>query len=185
MYCQFEPLPGQISVTLLSAHPRQSQGHLLPLTRHVTSMILPLVTGLVLEGPVKDRSPSGLKEQVKEYYYSPSFNRLFPSCLKPLFQSEANFWRFKFEDGFYSYANKIHFHNKGLALSLVLKVSFWNSEMAYFIVTVSNIHLLGSCVNMSRFVCFKGKWYLWLHQKERGCLHDRWAVCTAVKTLEH
>ena len=77
-------------MTLLSAHPRQSQGQLLPLTRHVTSMILPLVTGLVLEGPVKDRSPSGLKEQVKEYYYSPSFNRPFPSCLKPLFQSEAN-----------------------------------------------------------------------------------------------
>ena len=90
VYCQFEPLPGQISVTLLSAHPRQSQGHLLPPTRHVTSIILPLVTGLVLEGPVKDRSPGGLKEQVKEYCYSPSFNRLFPSCLKPLFQSEAN-----------------------------------------------------------------------------------------------
>ena len=83
--CQFEPLPGQILVTLLSAHLRQSQEHLLPLIRHVTSIILPLETGLVLEGPIKDRSPSGLKEQVKEYYYSPSFDRLFPSCLKPLF----------------------------------------------------------------------------------------------------
>ena len=88
--CQFEPLPGQILATLLSAHLLQSQEHLLPLIRHVMSIILPLVTGLVLEGPIKDRSPSGLKEQVKEYYYSPSFNRPFPSCLKPLFQSEAN-----------------------------------------------------------------------------------------------
>ena len=68
-------------MTVLSAHLRQSQGHLFPLICHVTSIILPLVTGLVLEGPVKDRSPSGLKEQVKEYYYGPSFNRPFPSCL--------------------------------------------------------------------------------------------------------
>ena len=30
--------------------------------------------------------------------------------------------------------NKTHFHNKGFALSLVLKVRFfWNSEMGYFI----------------------------------------------------
>ena len=90
VYCQFEPLPGQILATLLSAHLLQSQEHLLPLIRHVTSIILPLVTGLVLEGPIKYRSPSGLKEQVKEYHYSPSFNRPFPSCLKPLFQSKAN-----------------------------------------------------------------------------------------------
>ena len=152
------PLPGQISVTLLSAHPRQSQGHLLPLTRHVTSMILPLVTGLVLEGPVKDRSPSGLKEQVKEYYYSPSFNRPFPSCLKPLFQSEANCEVFNVKMVFILMQTKFIFTTKVCHfLSLVFKVSFWNSEMAYFIVTVSNIHLLVSCVNMSRFVCFKGK----------------------------
>ena len=49
--------------------------------------------------------------------------RLFPSCPKPLFQSEAVckdialiFFLF------YTHANKTHFHKKGFALSLVLKV---------------------------------------------------------------
>ena len=32
---------------------------------------------------------------------------------------------------FYSHANKTHFHRKGFELNLVLKVSFWNLEMAY------------------------------------------------------
>ena len=31
----------------------------------------------------------------------------------------------------YSNANKTYFHKKSFALSLVLKVRFWNSEMAY------------------------------------------------------
>ena len=49
--------------------------------------------------------------------------RLFPSCPQPLCQSEA-----ECKDIalifllFYTHANKIHFHKKGFALSLVLKV---------------------------------------------------------------
>ena len=117
VYCQFEPLPGQISVTLLSAHLRQSQGHLLPLIRHVTGIILPLVTGLVLEGQAKDRSPSGLKEQVKEYYYSPSFNRLFPSCFKLLFQSEAPCKAFNMKMVFILMQTKLIFTTKVLHLA--------------------------------------------------------------------
>ena len=112
VYCQFEPLPGQISVTLLSAHLRQNQGHLLPLMRHVTSIIPPRVTGLVLEGPIRERSPSGLKGQVKEYYYSPSFNRPFPSCLKPLFQSEANCEAFDMKMVFILMQTKLIFTTK-------------------------------------------------------------------------
>ena len=49
----------------------------------------------------------------------------FPSCPKPLFQSEANCevkmrsrW---YENVFFSYSNKTHLHKKGFALRLVLK----------------------------------------------------------------
>ena len=41
---------------------------------------------------------------------------------KPQFQSEAKCKTFDMKAIFYSYANKSHFHKKGFALSLVLKV---------------------------------------------------------------
>ena len=33
---------------------------------------------------------------------------------------------------FHSHGNKTHFHKKGCAPSLILKVGFWNSEAAYY-----------------------------------------------------
>ena len=33
---------------------------------------------------------------------------------------------------FHSHGNKTHFHKKGCAPSLILKVGFWNSEVAYY-----------------------------------------------------
>ena len=48
---------------------------------------------------------------------------LFPSCPKPLFQSEAECKAIALEFFFfYTHANKTHFHKKGFALSPVLKV---------------------------------------------------------------
>ena len=41
---------------------------------------------------------------------------------KSQFQSEAKCKTFDMKTIFYSYANKSHFHKKGFALSLVLKV---------------------------------------------------------------
>ena len=38
-------------------------------------------------------------------------------------------------------ANKTHFHNKGFALSLVLKWDFWNSEIAYLTKTKEMFNL--------------------------------------------
>ena len=60
-------------------------------------------------------------------------NRPFPSSEKSHFQSEAKCEAIDMKMIFNYDANKTHFHNKGFALSLVLKVRFfWNTEMAYF-----------------------------------------------------
>ena len=55
-------------------------------------------------------------------------NSPFPSCLKPLFQSEAKCRAIDMEMIFYSHANKTHFHNKGFALGLILKVRVFRTR---------------------------------------------------------
>ena len=49
-------------------------------------------------------------------------NRPFPSYPGPLFQNEGRCSAFDMEIIFYSHANKTHFHKKGCAPSLILKV---------------------------------------------------------------
>ena len=49
-------------------------------------------------------------------------NRPFSSCPKPLFQSEAKCEVIVMKMIFYYHAIKIHFHDEGFALSVVLKV---------------------------------------------------------------
>ena len=61
-------------------------------------------------------------------------NRLFPICLKPLFQSEVKCEAIDMKMIFNYDANKTHFHNKGFALSLVLKVRFFGTRK-WFIVS--------------------------------------------------
>ena len=48
--------------------------------------------------------------------------RPFLSCLKSVFQSEAKRKAIDMKMNFYSHVNKTHFHKKGFALSLALKV---------------------------------------------------------------
>ena len=48
--------------------------------------------------------------------------RPFPSSLGPLYQNEVNWSAFDMGMIFHSYANKTHFHKKGCALGLILKV---------------------------------------------------------------
>ena len=50
------------------------------------------------------------------------FNSPFPSCFKPLFQSEAKCHAIGSKMIFNFHAHKTHFHNKGFALSLILKL---------------------------------------------------------------
>ena len=47
--------------------------------------------------------------------------RPFPSCLKPLFQSEAKYKATDIKIFFYSHPNTTHFHKKGILLGLLLK----------------------------------------------------------------
>ena len=49
-------------------------------------------------------------------------NRPFPSSPEPLFQNEGRCSAFDMEIIFHSHANKTHFHRKGCAPSLILKV---------------------------------------------------------------
>ena len=72
--------------------------------------------------------------------YVPHFrgNRPFPSSPGPLFQNEGRCSAFDMEIIFHSHVNKTHFHKKGCALGLVLKVRVfgtrrWPIEKSSFI----------------------------------------------------
>ena len=56
------------------------------------------------------------------------FNRPFPSSKTFHFQNEAKCETFVVEMSFNYDANKTHFHNKGFALSLVLKVKLFGTR---------------------------------------------------------
>ena len=55
-------------------------------------------------------------------------NRPFPSCPGPLFQNEGGCSAFDMEIIFHSHANKTHFHKKGCAPSLILKVRVFGTR---------------------------------------------------------
>ena len=58
----------------------------------------------------------------------PFQNRPFPSSKKSHFQNEAKCEAIDMKMIFNYYANKTHFHNKGFALSLVLKVRYFGTR---------------------------------------------------------
>ena len=58
-------------------------------------------------------------------------NGPYPSCTKPLFQSEAKYEAIDVKMVFYSDADKTYFHKKGFALSLVLKVKDLGNWLGY------------------------------------------------------
>ena len=55
-------------------------------------------------------------------------NRPFPSFLGPLFQNESKCSAFDMEIIFHSRANKTHFHKRGCAPSLSLKVRVFGTR---------------------------------------------------------
>ena len=57
---------------------------------------------------------------------SPRPNRPLPSSPGPLYQNKR--WAFDMEMFFHSHASKIHFHNKGCALGLILKVRVFGTR---------------------------------------------------------
>ena len=73
--------------------------------------------------------PSGAKKNFHALHLRTAkrvTNGPFPSCTKPLFQSVAKYEAIDVQMVCYSNVDKPHFHKKGFALSLVLKVRvFW------------------------------------------------------------
>ena len=55
-------------------------------------------------------------------------NRPFPSSPGPLFQNEGRCSAFDMEVIFHSHASKTHFHKKGCAPSLILKVRVFGTR---------------------------------------------------------
>ena len=61
-----------------------------------------------------------------EFVYS--INGPFPSSPWPLYQNEVKCSAFDMEMIFHSHANKTHFHKKGCALGLILKVRVFGTR---------------------------------------------------------
>ena len=59
---------------------------------------------------------------------STTYNRPFPSSPRPLYQNEGRCSAFDMEMIFHSHANKTHFHKKGRAPSLILKVRVFGTR---------------------------------------------------------
>ena len=74
------------------------------------------------------RSASKSIQPVLVIWVSLDLNRPFPSSKKSHFQSEAKCEAIDMKMIFNYDANKIYFHNKGFALSLVLKVRFFGTR---------------------------------------------------------
>ena len=55
-------------------------------------------------------------------------NKPFPSSPGPLYQNEIKFPAFDMEMIFHTHANKTHFHEKGCALGLILKVRVFGTR---------------------------------------------------------
>ena len=69
--------------------------------------------------------PDGVAHEADEVQPA---NRPFPSSEKSHFQNEAKCEAIDMKMIFNYYANKTHFHNKGFALSLVLKARFFGTR---------------------------------------------------------
>ena len=80
-----------------------------------------LVSARLKPIPIVDGVVGGATCDVSSERYN-YWNRPFPSSKKSLFQSEAKCEAIDMKMIFNYDANKTHFHNKGFALSLVLKV---------------------------------------------------------------
>ena len=80
-------------------------------------------------------------------------NRPFPSSKKFHFQNEAKCETFVVEMSFNYDANKPHFHNKGFALSLVLKVKLFGTRKWPILFTVNTaIHLNTAMISSEFFL---------------------------------
>ena len=69
-----------------------------------------------------------LVSMVINSYEANQINKPFPSSPGPLFQNEGRCSAFDMKIIFHSHANKTHFHKKGCAPSLILKVRVFGTR---------------------------------------------------------
>ena len=82
-------------------------------------------------------------------------NRPFPSSPGPLFQTEGRCWAFDMEVIFNSRANKTHFHKKGCAPSLILKVRVFGTRK--WLIVIKHWSLMRSHCLFKRVPSFRLK----------------------------
>ena len=82
-------------------------------------------------------------------------NRPFPSSPGPLFQTEGRCWAFDMEIIFNSPANKTHFHKKGCAPSLILKVRVFGTRK--WLIVIKHWSLMRSHCLFKRVPSFRLK----------------------------
>ena len=82
-------------------------------------------------------------------------NRPFPSSPGPLFQTEGRCWAFDIEIIFNSRANKTHFHKKGCAPSLILKVRVFGTRK--WLIVIKHWSLMRSHCLFKRVPSFRLK----------------------------
>ena len=82
-------------------------------------------------------------------------NRQFPSSPGPLFQNEGKCSAFDMEIIFHCHANKTHFHEKGCAPSLILKVRVFGTRKwpiapgCYLLTCITS----SECITNTKLVC--------------------------------
>ena len=82
-------------------------------------------------------------------------NRPFPSSPGPLFQTEGRCWAFDMEIIFNCHANKTHFHKKGCAPSLILKVRVFGTRK--WLIVIKHWSLMRSHCLFKRVPSFRLK----------------------------
>ena len=83
---------------------------------------------------------------------NPWSNRPFPSSPGPPYQNEVKCSAFDKKMIFYSHANKTHYHKKGWALGLILKVRVFETQK-WPIIDIIGFRV--ACMNESNETCFK------------------------------
>ena len=92
---------------------------------HCISFLTLLFLRAILQGLHENSVLSDVEVNISNNEVS---NRLFPSRLKPLSQSEAKCEAIDMKMIFYSHANKAHFHKEDFTLGLVVKVRVFGTR---------------------------------------------------------
>ena len=93
-------------------------------------------------------------------------NKPFPNSLGPLFQNKVKCSTFYMEMIFHSHANKSHFHKRGCALGLILKVRVFGTRKWPICLTQCTLFFQKDCFSVDDLFAVR---YLWVVCHEDKC----------------